>query len=240
MSRTSSRKRIASALSRFPGRRHRSGLPGRYPRRRSTRLGPSPPRASGGTPDTPIHRRYGPGHPQRAGIPGARRHRAAPGWPPAKASAAADRVLQLNPNNLRALYVEALNRKGAADPITDAAAKQAALDAAAGFAQRGLTAPKAASMSDADFKTLQTALYPSFYSVIGFDAFLKKGRAATMTHDYKRNGTTALFAALNVLDGQVIAQCQQRHRHTEWLKFLRQIERETPKGKTLNLIADNY
>ena len=49
-----------------------------------------------------------------------------------------------------------------------------------------------------------------------------------MTHDYKRNRTTTLFAALNVLDGQVIAQCQQRHRHIEWLKFLRQIERETP------------
>ncbi len=69
---------------------------------------------------------------------------------------------------------------------------------------------------------------------------LKKGRAATMTHDYKRNGTTTLFAALNVLDGQVIAQCQQRHRHTEWLKFLRKIDRETPKGKTLHLIVDNY
>ena len=69
---------------------------------------------------------------------------------------------------------------------------------------------------------------------------LKKGRAATMTHDYKRNGTTTLFAALNVLDGQVIGQCQQRHTHTEWLKFLRQIDRETPKGKTLHLIADNY
>ena len=69
---------------------------------------------------------------------------------------------------------------------------------------------------------------------------LKKGRVATMTHDYKRNGTTTLFAALNVLDGQIIAQCQSRHRHIEWLKFLRQIERETPKQKTLHLIADNY
>lgn len=69
---------------------------------------------------------------------------------------------------------------------------------------------------------------------------LKKGRAATMTHDYKRNGTTTLFAALNVMDGQVIAQCQQRHRHIEWLKFLRQIDRETPKGKALHLIVDNY
>ncbi len=69
---------------------------------------------------------------------------------------------------------------------------------------------------------------------------LKKGRAATMTHDYKRNGTTTLFAALNVLDGQVIAQCQQRHRHTEWLKFLKKIDRETPKEMTLHLIADNY
>ena len=69
---------------------------------------------------------------------------------------------------------------------------------------------------------------------------LKKGRAATMTHDYKRHGTTTLFAALNVLNGQVIGQCQQRHTHIEWLKFLRQIDRETPKGKTLHLIADNY
>lgn len=69
---------------------------------------------------------------------------------------------------------------------------------------------------------------------------MKKGRAATMTHDYKRNGTTTLFAALNVLDGQVISQCQQRHRHIEWLKFLRQIDRETPKDKALHLIADNY
>ena len=69
---------------------------------------------------------------------------------------------------------------------------------------------------------------------------LKKGRAATMTHDYKRNGTTTLFAALNVLDGQIIGQCQQRHTHAEWLKFLKKIDRETPKDKTLHLIADNY
>src|SRR5206468_3607521 len=69
---------------------------------------------------------------------------------------------------------------------------------------------------------------------------LKKGRAGTLTHDYKRHGTTTLFAALNVLDGQVISQCQQRHRHSEWLKFLRQIDRETPQDKTLHLIADNY
>ena len=61
-----------------------------------------------------------------------------------------------------------------------------------------------------------------------------------MTHDYKRHGTTTLFAALNVLDGQVIGQCQQRHTHAEWLKFLRKIDRETPKDKTLHLIADNY
>lgn len=69
---------------------------------------------------------------------------------------------------------------------------------------------------------------------------LKKGRAQTMTHDYKRNGTTTLFAALNVLDGKVIGQCQKRHTHVEWLKFLRKIDRETPNDKTLHLIADNY
>ena len=69
---------------------------------------------------------------------------------------------------------------------------------------------------------------------------LKKGRAATMTHDYKRHGTTTLFAALNTLDGSVISRCTPRHRHTEWLGFLRQIERETPKDKSLHLICDNY
>jgi transposase len=69
---------------------------------------------------------------------------------------------------------------------------------------------------------------------------LKKGRAATMTHDYKRNGTTTLFAALNTLDGSVISRCAPRHRHSEWLSFLRQVERETPKDKSLHLICDNY
>jgi transposase len=69
---------------------------------------------------------------------------------------------------------------------------------------------------------------------------LKKGRAQTMTHDYKRHGTTTLFAALSVLDGKVIGQCQHRHTHAEWLKFLKKIDRETPKDKTLHLIADNY
>ncbi|MNF82890.1 hypothetical protein D3C84_652010 [compost metagenome] len=69
---------------------------------------------------------------------------------------------------------------------------------------------------------------------------MKKGRAGTMTHDYKRNGTTTLFAALNVLDGQVIGQCQQRHTHAEWLKLLKKIDREKSKDKTLHLIAVNY
>ena len=69
---------------------------------------------------------------------------------------------------------------------------------------------------------------------------LKKGRAATMPHDYKRHGTTTLFAALNTLEGSVIARCEARHRHTEWLTFLRQIDRETPKDKELHLVCDNY
>jgi transposase len=67
-----------------------------------------------------------------------------------------------------------------------------------------------------------------------------KGRAATMTHDYKRNGTTTLFAALDVLTGKVIGQCLPRHRHEEFLRFLRKIERETPKGLQVHLICDNY
>lgn len=69
---------------------------------------------------------------------------------------------------------------------------------------------------------------------------LKKGRAGTMTHDYLRHGTTTLFAALNTLDGTVIGTCQKRHRHQEWLKFLRLLDRETPPEKTLHLIVDNY
>ncbi|MGA9335055.1 MAG: IS630 family transposase [Rudaea sp.] len=69
---------------------------------------------------------------------------------------------------------------------------------------------------------------------------MKKGRAQTMTHDYKRNGTTTLFAALNILDGQVIGHCQPRHTHVEWLKFLKKVDRNTPKDKQLHLIVDNY
>ena len=69
---------------------------------------------------------------------------------------------------------------------------------------------------------------------------LKKGRGATMTHDYKRHGTTTLFAALNVAEGHVISTCLPRHRHTEWLKFLQLIDRQTPKDKALHLIVDNY
>jgi transposase len=61
-----------------------------------------------------------------------------------------------------------------------------------------------------------------------------------MTHDYKRNGTTTLFAALSLLAGQVIAQWQPRHRHVEWLRFLRQIDRETPCDNALHLIVDSY
>jgi len=69
---------------------------------------------------------------------------------------------------------------------------------------------------------------------------LKKGRCGTMTHDYKRHGTTTLFAALNVAEGKVISTCLPRHRHTEWLKFLRLIDEQTPEDKPLHLIADNY
>jgi transposase/transposase-like protein len=69
---------------------------------------------------------------------------------------------------------------------------------------------------------------------------IKPGRAGTMTHDYKRNGTTTLFAALDVLTGSVIGQCLPRHRHVEFLKFLRTIDREVPKRLRVHLILDNY
>jgi transposase len=69
---------------------------------------------------------------------------------------------------------------------------------------------------------------------------MKKGRAGTMTHDYKRHGTTTLFAALNVLTGTVIGRCLPRHRNTEFLKFLRTVDREVPKGLQVHMICDNY
>ena len=69
---------------------------------------------------------------------------------------------------------------------------------------------------------------------------MKKGRCGTMTHDYKRNGTTTLFAALNVLDGSVIGRCMQRHRHQEFIRFLNAVEAEVPAGKLVHCIVDNY
>src|SRR5919199_2075231 len=69
---------------------------------------------------------------------------------------------------------------------------------------------------------------------------LKKGRCGTMTHDYIRNGTTTLFAALDVLEGTVIGRCMQRHRHQEFIRFLNAIEAEVPAGKVVHVILDNY
>ena len=69
---------------------------------------------------------------------------------------------------------------------------------------------------------------------------MKPGRRGTMTHDYKRHGTTTLFAALNVLTGKVLGQCHGRHRHQEFLKFLRHLDRAFPRDLTLHVILDNY
>jgi transposase len=69
---------------------------------------------------------------------------------------------------------------------------------------------------------------------------LKRGRGATMTHDYKRNGTTTLFAALNTRSGEVMGMCMQKHRHQEWLRFLREIKRATPSDQQIHIICDNY
>ena len=69
---------------------------------------------------------------------------------------------------------------------------------------------------------------------------IKKGRCGTMTHDYKRNGTTTLFAALSLLDGKVIGDCMPRHRHQEFIRFLNKIDAETPSHLDLHLIVDNY
>jgi transposase len=69
---------------------------------------------------------------------------------------------------------------------------------------------------------------------------LKKGRCGTLTHDYVRHGTTTLFAALEILEGKVIGQCFARHRHQEFLKFLRRLDREFPEALELHLVLDNY
>jgi transposase len=69
---------------------------------------------------------------------------------------------------------------------------------------------------------------------------MKRGRAGTMTHDYKRHGTTTLFAALNVLDGSIIGKNMQRHRHQEFIRFLNTIEARVPLGKVVHVILDNY
>jgi transposase len=69
---------------------------------------------------------------------------------------------------------------------------------------------------------------------------MKKGKAGTMTFDYKRNGTTTLFAAVDVLDGRVIGRCMQRHRHQEFIRFLNAIEGTVPAGKVIHVILDNY
>ena len=69
---------------------------------------------------------------------------------------------------------------------------------------------------------------------------LKPGKCGTMTHDYTRNGTTTLFAALNVLEGKVIGRCLPRHRHQDFIKFLNAVERQVPPGKVIHAILDNY
>lgn len=66
------------------------------------------------------------------------------------------------------------------------------------------------------------------------------GRCATLTHDYKRNGTTTLFAAIELAQGRLIGTCMSRHRHQEWIKFLRLIDEQTPAELELHIIADNY
>jgi transposase len=68
---------------------------------------------------------------------------------------------------------------------------------------------------------------------------MKPGRLGTLTHDYKRNGTTTLFAALNVLDGTVIGQNMQRHRHQEFIRFMNAVERQVPAGKLIHVVLDN-
>jgi transposase len=98
-----------------------------------------------------------------------------------------------------------------------------------------LNAPKHALVLSCDEKSQIQALDRSQPGLP-----LRQGCVATQTHDYKGHGTTTLFAALNLADGKVIGTCQQRHRHQEWLRFLRLIDQSTPPEKQLHLIVDNY
>jgi hypothetical protein len=107
----------------------------------------------------------------------------------AKTLDAADRVLQLDPTSLQALYAEALLRRQTADALTDASAKQAALDVAAGYGQKGLTAPKPASMSDDAFKQLQAVATPAFLAAVA-DAALQKKDTATAIANFKKELTS--------------------------------------------------
>jgi tetratricopeptide (TPR) repeat protein len=113
----------------------------------------------------------------------------------AKIQVAADRVLQLDPANLQALTLATLFRVQAAGSVTDATAKQAALDAAAGYAQKGLVAPKPAATSVADFKKLQDIAFPIFYNAIGDDAFIVKKDNATAIDAFKKELTSLPLAA---------------------------------------------
>ena len=98
-----------------------------------------------------------------------------------------------------------------------------------------LTPPENALVISADEKTSIQALDRTQKSLP-----LVKGRCGTMTHDYKRNGTTTLFAAMELGQGQVIATCMKRHRHQEWIKFLKLIDEQTPADLDLHVIVDNY
>lgn len=98
-----------------------------------------------------------------------------------------------------------------------------------------LNPPENAVVFSVDEKTQIQALDRTQKSLPMF-----RGRLKTLTHDYKRNGTTTLFAAIEMAQGKIIAQCQSKHRHQEWLKFLKQIEASVAKGLQIHIIADNY
>jgi hypothetical protein len=124
------------------------------------------------------------------------------GFDQAKTLDAADRLLQVDPTNIKALFVETLIRNAQAGNLTDAAAKQAAMETVASYAQKGLAAPKPKCMSDADFATLKSAQYPTFYSTIGYAALLKKD-SATSIDAYKKELAVAAPDATKT-PGQVL------------------------------------
>jgi hypothetical protein len=134
--------------------------------------------------------------------------------------------------------VKILRRDGKSDrfpPTTFGCLSQLTLTVLLVFGSASAFAPENAIVLSCDEKSQMQALDRTQPGLP-----MNKGRCGTMTHDYKRNGTTTLFAALNTHDGSILQTCMPQHRHQEWIRFLNLIKRNTPSDKEIHIICDNY